>query len=147
MIKTNLQIKIVDDPEDIKLCYALREKIFVMEQNIPLERVKDEKDGCFVHFLIFENNRPIGTARISFNKDENIAFIERLCILKEYRKIGAGKFFMEELIEYCKKRHFDKIFLSSQERVTDFYGKVGFEICSKIYMDSDLPHFKMQLLL
>jgi len=145
MINTTLHIKIVDKSQDIEICYNLRKKVFVQEQNIPFERVKDEDDGYFIHFLVFRNSNPIGTARISFNNVENIAFIERLCILKEHRKSGIGKFFMEELVEYCKKQNFNKIFLSSQERVTDFYNKVGFNICSERYMDSNLPHFKMEL--
>lgn len=145
--KTKLEVKIVNSPQDIQKCLDLREKIFVQEQNIPFERVKDEENGQFVHFMIFENDLTIGSARISFNNAENIAFIERLCILKEHRNKGVGNFFMEELIEYCKKNGFGKIIISAQERIIKFYNKVGFEVCSGIYMDSNIPHFKMQLMI
>lgn len=145
MINTALHIKIADNADDINICYKLRETIFVREQNYSFEVEFDNLDAISKHFLLFENDFPIGNARIS--TDNTKAFISRVCVLKNYRKNGAGRFLMEEVINYCKKQNFEKIILVSQEHDIGFYSKLGFETFGEMYMDANIPHFKMQLML
>lgn len=145
MIKTVFQIKIADNPDDIKICYKLRDTVFTKEQGVPEELDFDGLDEISTHFLLFDNNIPIGNARISPNNNE--AVIGRFCILKDHRKNNAGRFLMEEVINYCKKQKFEKIVLGAQEQAIGFYSKLGFEVYGERYMDANIPHFKMQLLL
>jgi predicted GNAT family N-acyltransferase len=129
MIKTKLHVKIVDNIDEMNICYKLREIVFIQELDIPHY---DEKDNSSIHFLLLENNLPIGTVRIF--PDNKIAVLGRLCLLKEQRKKGAGKILMEEVINYCKKQGFEKIVLGTQEQNIGFYGKSGFTVCEeKIY--------------
>lgn len=143
MINTALHIKIVDNIDDMDICYKLREKVFIEEQNVPCEMERDEEDDISVHFLIFDHNTAIGTARV-FSENGN-AVIGRLCILKEHRGKNAGMLLMKEIIEYCKKQNFEKIILGSQEHAIGFYSKLGFEVCSERYMDANIAHCKMHL--
>lgn len=129
MIKTKLYVKIVNTNDEMNICYKLREVVFVKELDIPHS---DEKDNISVHFLLFENDIPIGTVRIF--PDNKIAVLGRLCVLKEHRKKGAGQFLMDEVINYCNKQGFEKIVLGTQEQNIGFYSKSGFIICDeKIY--------------
>ncbi|MEI8129142.1 MAG: GNAT family N-acetyltransferase [bacterium] len=144
MINTTLHIKIVDNIDDMDICYKLREKVFIEEQNVPRERERDEEDNLSVHFLIFDNNTSIGTARILPKNGD--AVIGRLCILKEHRGKNAGMILMKEIIEYCKKQSFEKILLGSQEHAIGFYSKLGFEVCSGRYIDANIAHYKMHLI-
>ena len=129
MIKTKTHVKIVNNVNEMNICYKLREIVFIGELEIPHY---DERDNSSVHFLLIENDIPIGTVRIF--PDDKIAVLGRLCILKEYRKKGAGQFLMNEVINYCKKQRFEKIVLGTQEHNIGFYGKSGFIICDeKIY--------------
>lgn len=145
MIKTNLQIKIVDNTDDMNISYKLRDTVFTKEQGVPEELDDDGLDEISTHFLLFENNIPIGTARV-FN-DNDVAVIGRFCVLKEYRGKGAGILLIKEIIEYCKKQKFEKIVLGAQEHAIGFYSKLGFEVYGERYMDANIPHFKMKLLL
>lgn len=139
-----MRVKIAENTDEIDICYKLREIIFIHEQNVPVDREKDDDDKIAIHFLLFNGVNPIGVGRVV--GDSNIALIGRLGILKEYRKKGAGAFLMQEIINYCKKQNFQKIILGAQEHAIDFYKKLGFEICSGKYMDANIPHFKMHLL-
>lgn len=143
MINTALQIKIVNNIDDIAVCYKLRETVFINEQNVPLSRERDEQDECSIHFLIYDDNTPIGTARVFNNK--GIAVIGRLCILKEYRGKGIGKILMEEIINHCKQHEFKELELGAQEHAIDFYSKLGFKIGGPKYMDANIAHIKMKL--
>lgn len=138
-----MEVKIATDINDINICYKLREIVFIQEQNVPADRDKDEDDKIAIHFLLFEKGIPIGTGRVI--EKGYTAKVERLCILKEYRKKGAGQFLMKEILNYCKKQNFQKIVLGAQEHALNFYKKLDFEICSGKYMDANIPHFKMQL--
>lgn len=138
-----MEVKFAISEDDINTCFKLREIVFIEEQNVPVDREQDEDDKIAVHFLLLENNIPIGTGRVV--KNDEYAKIERVCILKEYRKKGAGKFLMEEIMNYCKKQNCRKISLGAQEHALNFYKKLGFKIFSGKYMDANIPHFKMQL--
>lgn len=145
MINTALHIKIADNAADMVISYKLRNTVFTKEQSVPEELDFDGLDGISTHFLLFDNDVPIGNARIS--PDNTEAVIGRFCILKEHRKNNAGRFLMEEVINYCKKQKFEKIVLGAQEHAIGFYSKLGFEIYGERYMDANIPHYKMQLLL
>lgn len=144
MILHNIfQMTLAKSEEDISICYKIREIVFILEQKVPVELELDEDDKIATHFLLFEDNTAIGTARILTNN--KTVTVGRFCILKEYRKNGAGLFFMKNLIDYCKKENFNEIILGAQEQAKGFYAKLGFTICSEMYMDANIPHFKMKI--
>lgn len=136
-----MEARIVTNINDMNICYELREIVFIKEQNVPMEEERDELDKTAVHFLLLEGDTPIGTGRVI--RKGSIAKIGRFCILREYRKQGAGLFLMKEIINYCKKQIFKTISISAQEHALDFYKKLDFEICSEKYMDANIPHFDM----
>lgn len=139
-----MNIKIAKETNDINTCYKLREIIFIKGQNVSEERERDNLDKIAVHFLLSDDeNKPIGVARVV--KSQKFASVERVGILEEYRKNGAGFFLMQNIINYCEQQNFTKIFLGAQEHALKFYGKLGFKIISEKYMDANIPHFKMQL--
>lgn len=140
-----MKIKVANNLEDINTCYDLREIIFIKGQNVPIDRERDEYDNICTHFLLIDNNKPIGVARI--RKNSEYIIIERVGILQEYRKNGAGFFLMQGIIDYCKNNNFSKIVLSSQEHAVNFYNKFGFKTIGEKYMDANIPHLKMQLIL
>jgi len=138
-----MEVKIAKSSEEIDICYKLRETIFIKEQNVPVNRERDNDDNFAIHFLLFSGRTPVGVGRVVADKD--VAIIGRLGILDEYRGKGAGFFLMGHIINYCKKNKFQKIILGAQEHALGFYKKLNFEVYSEKYMDANIPHFKMQL--
>ncbi|MDD3436705.1 MAG: GNAT family N-acetyltransferase [Candidatus Gastranaerophilales bacterium] len=137
-----MKVKIASKSKDIELCYKLREIIFINGQNVPHDRDRDSYDNTAIHFLLLKDNIPVGVARV-VNRD-NTAHIERVGILQEYRKKGAGTFLMQSILNHCKREGFEKITLSSQEHAVKFYEKLGFEVIGQRYFDANIPHLKMQ---
>lgn len=138
-----MRVKIAKNEKEINLCYRLREIVFIQEQNVPVDRERDEYDAIAVHFLLMLNGEPIGVARIV--KQDGVAEIGRVGIKKEHRAKGAGLFLIKEIIKYCQSNSLRKIILGAQEHAIDFYKKLGFEICSGCYLDANIVHFKMCL--
>jgi predicted GNAT family N-acyltransferase len=140
-----VEVKIAKNTAEINLCYQLRDTIFIQGQNVPAGRERDKYDNLAIHFLLFLSQIPIGVGRVVSKGDT--AILGRLGILYEYRRAGAGLFLMNNIIDYCIEKDFRKIKLGAQEHAINFYKKLNFEICSKKYMDSNIPHFTMQLIL
>ena len=141
-------IKILKSKEELNLGFALRIKVFVEEQNVPMELELDEKDNSenTVHIGFFDNNKLIGAARL-IDLDKDVIHIGRVAIDKEYRGRGIGR----ELINGCEniaqqilKRKII-IELSSQIQAEKFYESLGYNrVNDKIYLDAGIEHVDMR---
>lgn len=136
-----MEFKIVEAEQDIKLCYKVRTKVFVEEQNVPLIIEIDDKESVSTHFLVIKDGQPISAGRVYV--DDNVAIIGRIAVLKEFRSSGVGLFLMENIVSFCVKSGYKKAILGSQKQALGFYEKLGFVVCSDMYLDANIPHFKM----
>ena len=94
MSKTN-SISIIETSwsEQSDNILRIREKVFIQEQAVPRYIEVDGKDSECIHFLIFIESIPIGTARIKMDGK-----IERVSILKNHRRKGLGYQLMKFII-------------------------------------------------
>ena len=136
-----LQIKKVHDKNDFKKAIAIRKKVFIKEQKVPLDIEIDGLDPEAEHFIAYFNNKPIGCARIR-TKDYH-AKLERIAIIKEFRGKGYGKELTKFLISYCKQNNFKEICLNSQIYVSDFYKKLGFKAKRNHFFEAGIEHVEM----
>lgn len=137
---------------------TIREQVFIQEQNVPAELEWDDQDSNACHILAQLNvtgvastdkKLAIGTARITLNNSDHIpiAHIGRMAVLKKWRGLGVGSGMLRTCIEECKKRQVKKIILNAQVDAIPFYLKAGFSITSEEFLDANIPHKQMTLLL
>ena len=141
-------IKILESKEELNLGFALRTKVFVREQNVPIELELDEKDYSenTVHIGYFHDDKLIGVARL-IDMDKDIIHIGRVAIDKDYRGKGIGR----ELIIDCEttaknilKREVT-IELSAQIQAEKFYESLGYNrVNDTIYLDAGIEHVDMR---
>ena len=141
-------IKILESKEELELGFALRIKVFVKEQNVPIELELDDKDHSdnTVHIGYFHDDRLIGVARL-IDMDKDIIHIGRVVIDKDYRGKGIGR----KLIVGCEttaknilKREVI-IELSAQIQAEKFYESLGYNrVNDKIYLDAGIEHVDMR---
>lgn len=128
--------------EELEQVYAIRQTVFVVEQNCPPEEEFDAYEDKSVHFLLLEDKEPMGAARL---RDYNgVAKLERICVLKNKRKSGAGKTIVLGMEDYAKAKGYTSFFLNAQEQAIGFYEKLGYEVCSESFMDAGIPHRSMK---
>ncbi len=118
----------------------LRTQVFVKEQGIALEIDFDGLDEVATHVLVVSGNLSVGTGRIL--EDGHIG---RIAVLKSARKQGVGTMVLKALIREAKKRGYKRVYLGAQIQVTGFYEKLGFNVCSDVFLDAGLEHIKMEL--
>lgn len=130
---------------DMTACVAIRHQVFVREQCVDEALERDGRDGDCIHYLALGADGPVGTGRVMPLEDRYK--IQRVAMLPRARGTGLGaalmRFMMADLANEAEaaRRTF---FLSSQVHALPFYEKLGFSVCSGVYMDAGIPHRDMQ---
>lgn len=137
-----MEVKIAQTKDDLIDHYLIRRDVFVTEQNISLEEEYDFIEKECIVFLVKKDEISIGTARLRIL--HGAGKIERVCILKPYRNIGAGQILMEAMENYCLTHGVKSLLLGAQKHALGFYEKCGFEVCGTMYMDAGIPHYPMK---
>lgn len=125
--------------QDAKL---IRKQVFIIEQNIPEEEEWDDQDMISDHFVVYDQDQPIATARLLQNNS-----VGRVAVLKTYRGQGIGRMIMLEIIQLAHQQDRTFLQLSSQVHAISFYEKLGFSIQGDAYDECGIPHIKMQLVI
>ncbi len=126
----------------------LRCAIFVIEQNCNYQDM-DDKDQDSFHLLGYEGKQLVAYARIlpkGLSYEE--VSIGRVVVDKNFRGKSSGKTLMNEAIDQAKKLFdADEIVISAQCYLEKFYGDLGFKTEGESYLEDDIPHIKMRLIL
>lgn len=123
--------------KDAKL---IREKVFIQEQGIAPEDEWDDLDATVLHFIVYDREQPIATARLLPQHS-----VGRVAVLLPYRKQGVGKILMQHIIDYARQQNLPYLKLSAQTYVTAFYEALGFVGQGEEYLDCGIPHIDMTL--
>jgi N-acetylglutamate synthase-like GNAT family acetyltransferase len=84
-----------------------------------------------IKFLLLFDGEVIGGCRSIISNDGKSALVGSVCILPEYRKIGAGREMLQLMHEYVKLMGVKTFYLASVSTAIDFYKKIGYK-CESI---------------
>ena len=86
-------------------------------------------DHNSITFVMSDNKAILGVAslHISEKLTRKLGLIEDVAVSKNNRGLGIGKKLVEKLIQTGKEKKCDKIVLSSSEKNSEFYEKMGFQ--------------------
>lgn len=125
---------------------ALRQEVFVVEQNCPYLDA-DGKDQNAWHLMGFdENENLIACARMGPHGVfyENYASIGRIVSAPSVRGKGIGKKLMNVCLETAEKLFNNQpIKISAQCYLIRFYESFGFKTTGKQYLEDNIPHIAM----
>jgi predicted GNAT family N-acyltransferase len=125
---------------------AIRLRVFVDEQKVPVEEEIDAIDGYAYHVLaVHETLGPVGTGRLFHlpaSSDEG--HIGRMAVDARARGLRVGAALMEVLIDEALRRGYARVVLDSQVHAKGFYAKFGFTVCGPLHMDCGIPHELME---
>lgn len=128
--------------DELESCLAIRRRVFVEEQGIPESIELDGLDSLCVHWLAFEGDHAIGTARLRFLEGGR-ARAERVAVLPEQRGRGVGAALLaaaeaEALLRGCRD-----VVVHAQARTVPFYERQGFEPQGEEFVEAGIPHREM----
>ena len=134
-----LNIKYADNRLELETCLRIREKVFVEEQNIPVDIEMDDNNVDSVSICAIMNKKYVGTARYRVT---SYGFkLERFAVLKEFRNQGIGKALAQFMFDNLNESRI--IYLHAQEAVVDFYLSLGFKKINDRFFEAGIPHWKM----
>ncbi|WP_111860308.1 GNAT family N-acetyltransferase [Acinetobacter sp. CFCC 10889] len=119
---------------------TVRTAVFIQEQNIAEHDEWDAEDAKSLHFVMYDQNRAIATARLLENNS-----IGRVAVLKNYRGQGIGQQLMQQIIAVAATEQRDFLKLSAQVHAIGFYENLGFSVEGESYLDCGIPHVDMQM--
>ncbi len=131
----------LNDQTSIK---AIREKVFIIEQSVPIELEWDELDEQCIHCLTKDKKgTAVATARIHVN--ESVGHIGRMAVLKPYRRQGIGTLMLNKLLEHAQNNAVKEIHINAQTVAMPFYIRIGFMAVGEQFDDAGIPHYQMRL--
>jgi ElaA protein len=132
------------NPFELYAYLQLRSEVFVVEQNCVYQDL-DDKDQQSLHVFVHHHDKLVACARIV---PAALAYPEisigRVIVAAPYRKKLLG----DELMRFCVAQihsHFgeQKIVLSAQAHLQDFYKKHNFVPEGATYLEDGIPHIHM----
>lgn len=145
MIRDDFTVETCDwsGERDRAALIAVREEVFVREQNVPLEMELDEDDPRSVHVLArTDEGTPVGAGRLT--PDGKIG---RMAVMKNRRATGIGTAILRVLLEQARARGREQVILHAQADAVAFYTKHGFAISGDDFMEAGILHRPMRLTL
>ncbi|MDF2786037.1 MAG: acyltransferase [Pantoea eucrina] len=126
---------------------ALRNQVFIVEQQCPYQDL-DGQDLAAEnrHILGFLEGRLLACARILTPAQPGEAVVVgRVIVSEEARGLRLGYRLMEQVLSSCEI-HWPRqaIYLSAQAHLEGFYGRLGFQAVTAVYLEDDIPHIGMQ---
>jgi predicted GNAT family N-acyltransferase len=147
MTKNKVSIlKLTAKDKWLQEAFAIRRKVFVVEQKVAEEEEYDEHEESATHFIALIDQHAVGTARWRFTNDG--IKLERFAVLKEYRGRGVGSALLQSVLDDVRSVNKDgkKIYLHAQLDAIPFYSGFNFQMVGERFSECNILHYKMQWL-
>ncbi len=133
-----------DTMSDIYLdALKIRNQVFVIEQNVPLELEIDQYEAHTVHFVLYDEQRhPLATVRL-LPKENQTMKVQRMAVLNEHRQKGLGKVIMDAAEDFAKEQGYQQLVLDAQLTAVPFYERLGYQAEGDIFLDAGIEHVSM----
>jgi predicted GNAT family N-acyltransferase len=135
--------KLVTGDVELQKAFEVRRRVFVREQGISEDLVFDGHDKEALHMVVKDGERVIGSARVQFLAD-NHAKLERMAILKRYRRKGIGREMLLFLDAVWKDKQVQQVIIHAQFEVVPFYKLCGFDELGLPFREAGVKHIKMR---
>lgn len=136
-----IHVRTADYDTDRDAITGVRFAVFVDEQHVPEDIEIDERDPVCVHVLAFDDDVPVGTARIDFDDGGRIG---RLAVLAGRRGRGIGAALMACLHGLARERGFVRVWCHAQRRAVPFYRHLGYRVTGAPFVEAGIEHVTME---
>lgn len=127
-------------PRSKAILRAIRESVFIIEQQVPKALEWDDLDESALHVIARDSEgKGIGTGRVT-----GAGQIGRMAVLSDWRNQGVGSALLSQLIELARNHGQNPLFLNAQKRAIPFYLRHGFHCVGEEFMEAGIPHQRME---
>ena len=138
-----LVIKLAETEEERQAVFALRTRVFVQEQGVPLEDELDEDDEAALHVAAIFRGTIVGTGRVLYSGSRE-ARIGRMAVEEPWRRRGIGGQVLETLEQATRQQGTEQCVLHAQTYVKSFYGSHGYGEEGDAFLEAGIEHVQMR---
>ena len=136
-----IQGKILACNEDLSEAYAIRINVFVEELGGSQELEFDDMDKEAMHAIVYDKQKTVAAGRISF--DGECCLIEKIAVLKDYRRKKYGDFIVRMLLNRAFTTGIKEVTVIADLSTEAFFRNIGFVQKGESIAKSEEPKFKM----
>ena len=140
----DLTIKLVDTETEMEGALGVRFRVFVSEQQVPMEEELDEIDASATHAIAIHDGQVIATGRVFYRDEDSAARIGRMAVDSDWRRHGIGGRLLKFLEQEATKQGVTTYVLNAQVYVKDFYAANGYEERGEEFLEADIVHILMR---
>jgi len=143
MIPADFTVETADwsNERDQAACRAVREAVFLQEQNVPVEDEWDAADAQSRHVIARDGaGNAIGTGRLTPQQ-----VISRMAVVKDWRGRRVGAAILDLLLQQARALNYPAVEMHAQSYAVPFYEKFGFARYGDEFLECGIPHFHMRL--
>ena len=122
-------------------CFYIRREVFVKEQGVPLENELDSFEEESIHIIGYDKIMYLLHVR-DLDLITTQRKVERVAILKPYRKDGYGKTMMHAIERFAKDKGYNQLVLNAQVQAQGFYEKLGYIQTGPVFIEENIDHIK-----
>jgi predicted GNAT family N-acyltransferase len=140
-----MEITPVQSDDDWEAARAIRERVFIDEQDCPPEAEWDGHDETSRHVLGRVDGKAVATARWRAvpHEEEIVAKLERFAVLPDHREQGYGTQLVQSVLEDARRAGFDTFLVHAQAHLEDWYAALGFVSTGRTFEEVGIPHVEM----
>ncbi len=136
-------VKLVENAAEMEAAKAIRIRVFVHEQSVPIEEEMDDADAEAVHALALLGTLPVGTGRL-LTLPSGEAQIGRMAVDVPHRRAGVGALIMDCLEQEARRLGLTEAILHAQTYVRTFYSRQGYREEGEVFMEAGIEHISMR---
>jgi predicted GNAT family N-acyltransferase len=124
----------------------IRHKVFVEEQQVPVELELDAYETLCIHFVLYnEEAIALATARLLPDRENTgLVTMQRMAVLKAYRGNGYGREVIVAVEKFAGLNRFSEIVLHAQITAKGFYAKMGYVPFGDEFEEAGIRHISMK---
>lgn len=141
--KKDIGITVARSLDDMMKVNAIRNAVYIGEQECPYDEEYDGNDFAATHLLAYIGDEPVGCLRVRFFAD--FLKFERMAIRKEFRKSRAAIQLAHAGLKLGQKKGYRHAYAHSQARLVSFWSRFGFRPLegSKPFVFSDYDYVEI----
>ncbi len=128
---------------EIDAALALRERVFVGEQGVPVAADRDGLDPESIHLVALEAGEVIATCRLL--PAPGVLKLGRMAVAPEDRRRGLGAALLAAAEDVAREQGVARIVLHAQTYAEPLYAGAGYMRVGHVFLEEEIEHVRMEL--